>query len=277
MKNNQKLDTDAYTPPCLEEYSKMLGSTLSEKSIQRNDGVKHEPKRKSDQNTDPSLDNEVVQKKIKMEFKDEPEEVLDMNGSIEHDFTSGPLAVSTPRQTKMKPPESPHFVDMFSHESHAPSNDKTVPPTPSPNPVMNVQRSSFGFGDNQEMCNLSMPVAAYINGNRPVKLHLPFDQMRHNISEPSDPDSPTIVSNFPCFTFFIRLIFRTLLNLLKDLFKWPKTRAPVIHIMIGLWVIRKMIAEIGMIKLFGNNLRIMISRVHSNVRLLLLLVLLILL
>uniref|UniRef100_A0AC35FSL4 BRCT domain-containing protein n=1 Tax=Panagrolaimus sp. PS1159 TaxID=55785 RepID=A0AC35FSL4_9BILA len=47
-------------------------------------------------------------------------------------------------------------------------------------------------GYKKDGLDLSMPLNEYLSGERPVKLHYPFDQLRAAISDESEPDSPTV-------------------------------------------------------------------------------------
>ena len=158
------------------------------------DCVKYQQKRDTADYIHPCLEDEVIQKKRKVQYESEAEEI----GLNEDDISKsrGPLAVSTPRLTTMVPPESPQVKDVFSDEPRASSINQTISPTFTPESATQVHQNSFDIEVDEGLNNLSMPLAEYINGNRHVKLHLPFDQLRQNISEHSDPDSPTIVFFF---------------------------------------------------------------------------------
>uniref|UniRef100_A0AC34F376 BRCT domain-containing protein n=1 Tax=Panagrolaimus sp. ES5 TaxID=591445 RepID=A0AC34F376_9BILA len=56
----------------------------------------------------------------------------------------------------------------------------------------NVPRPSNVMDNNVDCLNLSMPINEYLRNDRPVKLHLPYDQLNAAISDDSELDSPTI-------------------------------------------------------------------------------------
>ena len=165
--------------------------------------MKYQEKRDIEKYIYPFTEDEGIRKKRKIQVENEEGEISTLIGLDEENNpkSRGPLAVSTPRQTTMVPPESPQVLDVFSEERHASPIHQSVSPIATPKSFTQVQENSPVVGIDEGLKNLSMPLAEYINGNRPVKLHLPFDQLRQNISEHSDPDSPTIVFFFFSLTF----------------------------------------------------------------------------